>query len=431
MSISEIFNKLRSTSSKKAKEQILKDNSGNRVLQEIAKYTYDKINITYGIKKYNSESTEVSKKTIDEDWANIKSVLKTLKNRNITGNAAIELLESESSYLEPESRKILASIIDRDWGCGLSASTINKAWPDTIPTFDVVLAKSFEGKAKQLKSLEEDTWYISRKLDGCRCIAIREDGNWTYWSRQGKQFLTLDKVSESLDFYKFPDGTVLDGEICLTDADGNEDFQGVMKVIRKKEYTIENPNYCIFDILTIQEFYSKSSTRTFSERTEEINTYIKGESDCVSQLAQTEYTEEDFAILQKRSDDNNWEGLMLRKDVGYEGKRTNNLLKVKQFDDAEYTVESLEIGKLIYQEKGIGSVTYEGVTAMNITHKGNRVSVGSGLSKAERLYYINNQDELIGKVITVNYFEETTSKDGKHSLRFPTLKVIHGKERDT
>ena len=29
---------------------------------------------------------------------------------------------------------------------------------------------------------------------------------------------------------------------------------------------------------------------------------------------------------------------MLRKDVSYEGKRTKNLLKVKKFYDAEYTV---------------------------------------------------------------------------------------------
>ena len=27
---------------------------------------------------------------------------------------------------------------------------------------------------------------------------------------------------------------------------------------------------------------------------------------------------------------------MLRKDVGYEGKRTKNLVKVKSFHDAEY-----------------------------------------------------------------------------------------------
>ncbi len=431
MKISEIFDKLRSTSSKKAKEQILKDYNGNQVLQEIAKYTYDKINITYGIKKYNSESDYKGVKTIDEDWSNIKSVLKSLKNRDITGNAAIDLLESESSYLEPESRKVLASIIDRDWGCGLSASTINKAWPDHIPTFDVVLAKSFEGTAKQFKSLEEDTWMISTKLDGCRCIAIREDSKWSFWSRQGKEFLTLDTLAKSLNTTDLPDGTVLDGEICIIDDNGLEDFQGIMKVIRKKDYTIESPMYKVFDMLIKEEFYSKTSKTTLSERLSNYDTYKMSTADCVSKVEQVEYTEEAFAEWNKKVEDNGWEGLMLRKDTTYSGKRTNDLLKVKKFLDDEYVVESLETGTVVYQEKDIGSVSYQGVTTMNILHKGNKVGVGSGLSKEQRLYYIDNPDELIGKTINVQFFEYTKNKDGTESLRFPTVKHIYENGRDT
>ena len=33
---------------------------------------------------------------------------------------------------------------------------------------------------------------------------------------------------------------------------------------------------------------------------------------------------------------------MVRKNVGYEGKRTQNLLKVKKFHDAEYQVIDLD-----------------------------------------------------------------------------------------
>ena len=38
------------------------------------------------------------------------------------------------------------------------------------------------------------------------------------------------------------------------------------------------------------------------------------------------------------SADKDWEGFMLRKETGYEGKRNKNLLKVKKFYDAEYEV---------------------------------------------------------------------------------------------
>ena len=39
-----------------------------------------------------------------------------------------------------------------------------------------------------------------------------------------------------------------------------------------------------------------------------------------------------------------WEGIMLRKDAGYKGKRSSDVLKVKQFHDAEYTVVAVENG---------------------------------------------------------------------------------------
>jgi hypothetical protein len=36
----------------------------------------------------------------------------------------------------------------------------------------------------------------------------------------------------------------------------------------------------------------------------------------------------------------------------------------------------------------------------------------------------------MGAIITVQYFEESTdSKTGQLSLRFPTLKIVHGKQR--
>jgi DNA ligase 1 len=37
------------------------------------------------------------------------------------------------------------------------------------------------------------------------------------------------------------------------------------------------------------------------------------------------------------------EGVMLRKNTGYEGKRSKNLLKCKKFFDAEYKVERMDI----------------------------------------------------------------------------------------
>ena len=119
---------------------------------------------------------------------------------------------------------------------------------------------------------------------------------------------------------------------------------------------------------------------------------------------------------------------MIRKNVSYEGKRTNNLLKIKEMDDAEYVVKDLVTGEMTYNENG--SKNYNVVTALIIEHKGNTVQVGSGLSKEQRINWYNDPSQIVGKTITVQYFEETQDKNGNYSLRFPTLKYVHKNGRE-
>ena len=68
--------------------------------------------------------------------------------------------------------------------------------------------------------------------------------------------------------------------------------------------------------------------------------------------------------------------------------------------------------------------TIETLTNVIIEHKGNTVSVGSGFSLEERSRYYENPNLIIGKEITVQYFEKSKDKDGKESLRFPVVKYV-------
>ena len=119
---------------------------------------------------------------------------------------------------------------------------------------------------------------------------------------------------------------------------------------------------------------------------------------------------------------------MLRKDAPFKGERTKDLLKVKKFMDAEYTVVDMETGQMIYAEDG--NKNFDVVTAIIIEHKGNRVGVGSGLSKEQRIDWFQHPEHILGKIVTIQYFEETTnSKDGSLSLRFPVLKAVYDNGR--
>ena len=124
-----------------------------------------------------------------------------------------------------------------------------------------------------------------------------------------------------------------------------------------------------------------------------------------------------------------YEGIMIRKDVGYEGKRSKNLLKVKKMHDAEYEVTGLEMGTHRVIENG-REVEEEMLKAVFVQHRGNQVRVGSGFSLEQRRHYFQNQNDILGKTITVQFFEETTDQHGNHSLRFPVIKTVYQTQRE-
>jgi len=118
---------------------------------------------------------------------------------------------------------------------------------------------------------------------------------------------------------------------------------------------------------------------------------------------------------------------MVRKDVGYEGKRSKNLVKVKSFHDAEYEVLGWDVDTHEVVRDG-KSVSMTMLSQVWIEHKGHIVKVGSGFTQEQRLEYMDGS--IVGKIITVQYFEETNNDKGGISLRFPTVKVIHGDKRE-
>jgi len=384
-------------------------------------YVYDTIKFTYGI---TSDNIKKQKHIgiLGLENLNLFDVLDSLHNRRYTGHAAIKLV---NTFIQEnvEYEDIIYNIIDRNLKTRTDSKIINKVFPQLISEFEVALADTYE-KSMNI-DFSRNPYYASRKCDGVRCITIFDHvGNIKFYSREGKEFLTLDVLKEDLMKLGY-DHIILDGEMCIVDEDGNENFQSMMKQIRKKDHTIEHPRYMIFDKLASDEFYNKYSNRKLSE----VYPSLKDiESICsnVKALTQT-YVDNDSTLEQliATADKLGWEGLILRKaDSAYEGKRSKNLLKVKSFKDQEYTIVDLVIGPMRHIVDG-KEITTDMLSSVQIEHKGCAVSVGSGFSIDERLYYKDNPDKLIGKTITVKYFEETCDQNGKLSLRFPTVKIIH------
>lgn len=420
MKIREILEAIKDTAGTLDKKQILKDNI-NDTLQMIFEDTYS--DRKYHVKKYNIQ--EVGPYTLDTHYPIFREMLDTLANREVTGKAAIELVEKTIGMFVLEDQWILDGVMEKNLKVGISKDNFNDAIGNVIDKFEVALAYNLE-KVKGVNPLD-GTYLASRKCDGARCITIIDtvENTIIFKSRQGKEFKTLDNLKQPLlDTFKLSGKYIIDGEICIVDENGNEHFNWIMREITRKDHTIKNPHYKIFDILTYNQFIRKDISLPFSDRYVILKEIF---TDCewYSVLEQERITsQEDFDRWTQKATDGEWEGFMLRKDVPYESGRTKDLLKVKKFSDAEYIVKDVITGKATYNEGG--AKEYDVISALVIEHKGNVVEVGSGLSKEQRISWYLDPSLIIGKTITVQYFEETTNKkDDSISLRFPVLKYVY------
>jgi DNA ligase-1 len=122
-----------------------------------------------------------------------------------------------------------------------------------------------------------------------------------------------------------------------------------------------------------------------------------------------------------------WEGLIIRRNTGYKAGRTGNYLKMKQDFDAEYTIVGCRTGPMRLFVNGKEQLLPVVLKSVDIIHKGQSVSVGSGFTAAERIRYgMNGGKDIIGRKITVKFAGETSpvSHCGRSSLRFPVVKIL-------
>lgn len=422
--LAQFIEEMKATSSTNDKKDIIK-RYDSQYFRKVLNYTY------HPFKKYYVTSDNLKKHSdlIFDCYDTLFQMLDDLNERRITGNHAIAAVNGFIAK-NTDHAEIIYDVIDRNLKTRATTTLINSVLPGTIPTFDVALALPYDEKTKKKVDFNKDAWFMSRKLDGIRCISIFDEvGKVKFYSRAGNEFLTLSVLAEELEQLNLVN-TVIDGEICLVDETGKEDFQGIIKQIGRKDHTIENPMYLAFDMLTLDDFLLGSSTETFGTRNDRLLWTLKSINlKRAAHLDQFRVSNEDeviSAMVTVRQQ--GWEGLMLRKDSVYIGKRSNEILKIKEMHDAEYVVIDIETA---VQRVIVNGAEVEELMLKNaiVEHRGNRVQVGSGFSLEQRRFFRDNPAALLGKTITVQYFEETQDQHGEYSLRFPVFKVLHGEAR--
>ncbi|OCF61681.1 hypothetical protein L486_01339 [Kwoniella mangroviensis CBS 10435] len=242
------------------------------------------------------------------------------------------------------------------------------------------------------------------------------------------------------------DGSLAD-TMWIANDNYTEDFQSTVSLMRRSGATIQHLSYFIFDVLSYSELNAKKSLpaqeglgKRFGKRIEDIRSLGKWLNGHLDDLGVKEKMVRDLKQIKvgdakeveemvERAAREGWEGIILRKDEEYKGKRSTDIRKFKKWLDSEYTVRSIDTSSMRLSVDGVFG-EYVALANVWIEHDGHPVSVGSGFTAEQRIRYAKHPEQIVGKMITVEYFSESESIErdkkgkGKKSLRFPRVKVV-------
>lgn len=407
-----------SSNSKKFKQEVLQKYKDDEVIQKYLKIAFDPF-VIYGL------STKKLYKPVTCTAYPADSIFDLfywLEKHNTGTDAAIKMCQETLAALAfqapPSVAELLEKLICKDLSIGVDAKSINAAMPDLIPTFNVQLAQKYFEKPEKL---EGKSFAVTTKIDGGRIIAIKDNGNVEFYTRAGQKYKGLVDLEEEM-LRTFPDGTVLDGEITILDDKGipsKEAYKRAMKITRSDGEKHGLKMKC-FDAMCIDEWRNQKCTHDYIERRMLLNGLFSTHSHLYFEVLPELYRGTDTSKILELLDEaiaNEEEGVMINLlDAHYEFGRTWSLMKVKKMNTLD-----LEI---IGFEEGEGRLAGT-LGAILVRYKdGNTVRVGSGFSDEMRKHIWSDPNNFIYRVAEIQYFEETTNKDGGKSLRFPVFKDI-------
>lgn len=395
-------------------------------LKEVFKWYFDNSYPT-GVseKKYCKDVlVKEGQASVDASWR-FSEVMEYLRCNNTGKDCDVAFLHAMEGLLchSEEEKGCFKRLVTKNYPMGIDAKTINKVFPNLVPTFDVCLCDKYYDKPELVDSSKE--FAISTKIDGCRCIAIKEGGKVRLISRQGKPWTGLVEVEKEIEALP-SDNFVLDGELTIDNFmqfPSKEVYKMTTKVVSTKDEAKKGVTLNAFDCLPLEEWNAKKSSRPYSQRSQMLaNLLASGERKHVVQVKDI-YVGSDPAKIEElmkgvvREDD--WEGLVIKfTNSLYEWKRSKNWLKVKAFDEMDLVVKAVEEGS----NKNAGTL---GALICEVEHPklGHiEAKVGSGYSDEERDRFWAAKEELVGRTISVQYFEQTESEStGIKSLRFPVF----------
>ncbi len=243
---------------------------------------------------------------------------------------------------------------------------------------------------KRVTTIDWSSAFTQPKYDGHRMMVEVQDGVSRAWSRLGKPITSVAHILQPLS--ALPSGTILDGELYHHGTP----LQTIASWIKRDQPESANLVYIIFDLVHAAPFIERYNSihMTLRSRVLDNHPHI-----IVAPTGKIESYDFVGPILRHHRNEG-FEGTIIRHGMsGYEvGARSRSLVKVKEMFDDEFTCVAVH-------ESRDGWAILECEDAL-----GKRFRVSAPGDMDQKRYVLDNADDFIGKVVTVEY--SMLTKDG-------------------
>lgn len=451
MTIKQIFDEIASTSGNNAKIDILRKYQDNELLKRVL-YMANSKRVKFYIKQIpeyvcDGNSTYTLNEGLD--------ILQKIADREYTGHDAIAVLLDLLQSSTRDNAFIIERIIEKDCKIGMGTTFMNKVFKDLIEDTPYMGAISFDEK-KARSIFEKGRRGISQiKMDGRYCNAIIRNGEVELESRSGETTHTTGAkfLAELANF----EDCVLNGELTMdgvpryesngiiasiidicgkkderTDKENTKKLEAFEKKHGSFEKALNSIRYTVWDVITIDEYFNKSSKTPYLNRLSNVERIIREAGSTMVQMIESrivhsykEAMDHFQEVLATEVNGVPQEGTILKSEVGEwkDGKPTWQI-KMKLEMDLDLVIVGFNYGtKGTKNENVISSLNCESSDGLLKTRP-------QGIKEDMMQYITENQDKLLGKVVQVKCNGLSHDKDGNYSLLYPAFVVIRD-DKDT
>lgn len=338
-------------------------------------------------------------------WKDVHSLLQKLGARELTGNAAVEAV-ADSLKKSPclDDYTWATRVLNKDLRSGVSKSIVKKLWPGLIEPFAVSLAEEYDPEKHTAERL--GPVFVGPKLDGLRTVVVKG----IPYTRNGRVLENVVPIVEELKAILDVQDWVFDGELM----DPGKTFEETVGNARRGG-SGDTLVYNVFDMVPAPDWEARETAGLLERKFDlfELNKSVTKHGLKRVRVLHEQLINVPTAEVLERTMRAfiaaGHEGAMVKRDVPYRFKRTEDVLKMKLFETVDAEITGAYEGRGKHRGK-LGGLYIK-------LPNGNGSRVGSGFSDAEREEVWANRSSYQGRVVEVEYQNMTA----RGKVRFPTF----------